>query len=402
MDRDRKQIRLLKITDITPCQIVDQIVGQLELFDLGTSNTPLYRALSYTWGVPNPTYSIIVNEQEFTIQSNLFGFLQIYGPRHLDEYIWIDQICINQNDIAERNHQVQQMTLIYQRAKEVLIWLGPDQNPTQVPQHREGCCFNKACKDWLVELDNCLWVEDLVHNDYWSRMWIIQEVLLAKSLTIYCGPTRLRWDQVKKFMVNNGSQSRAPITFWFLDWLVQRRRRESGEGRYQYSHFELDFKVAIKYCSKSACKDPKDKVYALQGLLKWDQRLEIDYNKETARVFSEAAAIVLWSSYEKNPDRFYGRDPYWDQRQDMFSPDVEWTPVGWNPLTEMVDVLDPIWHLACEMGFRTTAEKGGVGLGLDHSKLKLLVMAAAGHQGPICEGETFEALVKDIEDQFRE
>lgn len=142
MDRDRKQIRLLKITDITPYQIV----GQLELFDLGTSNTPLYRALSYTWGVPNPTYSIIINEQEFTIRSNLFGFLQIYGPRHLDEYIWIDQICVDQSNIEERNCQVRFMPDIYRGAEEVLIWLGPNKHHLQSSPDIEGDKYcNEVC-----------------------------------------------------------------------------------------------------------------------------------------------------------------------------------------------------------------------------------------------------------------
>lgn len=85
-----------------------------------------YYALSYTWGGPENQKPIIVNNQEVYVRSNLEAFLQKAYTLFHEVWIWVDALWINQNDLKERNHQVQQMGSIYTTARKVVIWLGSE------------------------------------------------------------------------------------------------------------------------------------------------------------------------------------------------------------------------------------------------------------------------------------
>jgi hypothetical protein len=88
-------------------------------------NIPRYVALSYTWGAPSPTFGFAVNgNKSLRIRQNLHNFFQVYhnDDLHEEEYMWVDQLCINQSSIEERNHQVSMMSSIYRGASHVLVW----------------------------------------------------------------------------------------------------------------------------------------------------------------------------------------------------------------------------------------------------------------------------------------
>jgi hypothetical protein len=84
---------------------------------------PPYKALSYTWGRPYPTEEILLNGARFSARENLWQYLRTFQPNE-DEFFWIDQICVDQENIEERNHQVEFMGDIYHEASEVVIRLG--------------------------------------------------------------------------------------------------------------------------------------------------------------------------------------------------------------------------------------------------------------------------------------
>jgi hypothetical protein len=88
------------------------------------SNRPYYEALSYMWGPPAPLKPIQINYNTTHVRENVWSALNHLRldsePRHL----WIDALCINQQDTLERNHQVGQMGRIYREAQRVVVWLG--------------------------------------------------------------------------------------------------------------------------------------------------------------------------------------------------------------------------------------------------------------------------------------
>ncbi|KAF2135365.1 uncharacterized protein K452DRAFT_239048, partial [Aplosporella prunicola CBS 121167] len=88
-------------------------------------NRPNYLCLSYTWGKQDSKKSISLDGYRFPVGENLSSALHQIRRRDEEIKIWIDAICINQNDIPERNSQVEMMGQIYSAAKKVLVWLGP-------------------------------------------------------------------------------------------------------------------------------------------------------------------------------------------------------------------------------------------------------------------------------------
>jgi len=82
---------------------------QLKLQTFLLSSSPPYNALSYVWGLPSPCRTIMVNGERLRIRENLWYFLWQASIPEGCEYLWIDALCINQDDTSERNHQVRMM-----------------------------------------------------------------------------------------------------------------------------------------------------------------------------------------------------------------------------------------------------------------------------------------------------
>ncbi|KAF4958811.1 hypothetical protein FGADI_2155 [Fusarium gaditjirri] len=118
-----RQFRLLTILSTTP-----EISCRLEVADLGGELS--FNALSYVWGDANVTEAILVNGHRIQVTTNLISALR-YAPYHLNRLenatsmkLWVDAICINQADDAEKGHQVSMMKDIYSQSGYVLCWLG--------------------------------------------------------------------------------------------------------------------------------------------------------------------------------------------------------------------------------------------------------------------------------------
>jgi hypothetical protein len=122
--KDFYSIRLLRLlpnennsSDIE-CQLFDYFLSYESL------EGHLYEALSYVWGIPQKTRSILLNNYAFKVTENLHSVLSRMRNQYLERVIWIDAICINQDDLKEREEQIQYMARIYGVAKSVIVWLG--------------------------------------------------------------------------------------------------------------------------------------------------------------------------------------------------------------------------------------------------------------------------------------
>jgi hypothetical protein len=283
-----------------------------------------YSALSYTWGDEPAEIPITVNESTFLVTPNLAAALE--GLRNNAKFggksrtLWIDAICINQEDVNERNHQVAQMQEIYAGAQEVVVWLGPADSTIELA----GSFVHDLCKHLndlgifdlsyytAVDLDRALeevttqfhqqkWlaVVELLLKPWWGRVWVIQELASAPRAILQSGNLSLPWPEMA--LVIHVLDTWHP-SLTQLELLGDLYETEVGEAIYRAASIAntrttfrrnvVNSLESLMYLSQlSQCKDPRDKVYALLGLASSEVRniIQPDYNRPIAWTF----AIVI-------------------------------------------------------------------------------------------------------------
>jgi hypothetical protein len=249
LDTTKPHIRLFRL-------IKDEesgaVYGRIECFH--HHQAPEYFALSYTWGEQYPLHHVPIGSegQLLSVRGNLANFLEVFKLRHVGDWIWIDQICIDQDSIQERNHQVQRMAEIYQNASAVIIWI----DTTLFSTSRFGkVVLNK--------------------HAYWERLWVVQEIMLARRRVIYHGMKTMDWSSFNS--VITAEVCSAPYKVY---WLCSQLGHQRSSMR--------DVKSIIRNFSANECADPRDKIYGLQALFEPDERLNVDYSKSVEAVFLDA------------------------------------------------------------------------------------------------------------------
>lgn len=161
-----------------------------------------YEALSWSWGNDVPQYGIVVIEGQerykLRVKRELALALKYLRKTNKERILWIDAVCIDQNNFNERNHQVQMMAMIYTRAKKVCIWLGEDDDNTNMAIHfiihqiMHLDRFDSICKD-EKNTDNWQALLALMQRRWFRRRWVVQEVALSRRAKVYCGVAKISW-----------------------------------------------------------------------------------------------------------------------------------------------------------------------------------------------------------------
>lgn len=116
------QIRILHLDPSDPRRDDSPLSGVLKVVNL--EDKPTYEALSYAWGGPDKSEVFHLPDGILRITSNLAAGLKELRHSDTSREIWIDAVCINQEDNSEKAKQVPLMATIYREAKCVLVWLG--------------------------------------------------------------------------------------------------------------------------------------------------------------------------------------------------------------------------------------------------------------------------------------
>ncbi|KAF2434121.1 HET-domain-containing protein [Tothia fuscella] len=307
------------------CELEEISVGPDQIADPYRDNeNVVFAALSYTWGEPTFSKSLYVLADrknnpagEITITENLHAALK-YLRRHDDTVVlWVDAVCINQSDIQERNSQVTQMATIYHVASEVLVWLGSES------PFNDG----QLCLDFFTRLGHCLFpikedsksqrtlstkstidhevelfqkttspgvVNAFLERFWFTRLWVIQEIIFAKDLDVFCGRTSTSWFAVeyglgKLLEMNRGQYTERSLTTIRVMSQIRNGRREVDPfyDLFRFSNFH--------------CSDPKDRIYALLGVMDDDSWIDgppvvsstVDYTDSVENVYTRFA-IERW------------------------------------------------------------------------------------------------------------
>jgi hypothetical protein len=182
---------------------------QCSLQTVSLEDHPTYNALSYVWGDVEDNFPITVDGTVFLATKNLKLALQYIREAHRDIVLWVDALCINQNDTDERNNQVPLMGTLYSEAKEVIIWLGeadettdglvrvvqetglPALPATDAEDYEESWL---RYKNTFARTMSSLAILGL--RPWWHRVWTVQECILARSDPIFrCGSHIFLWER---------------------------------------------------------------------------------------------------------------------------------------------------------------------------------------------------------------
>jgi hypothetical protein len=317
LDFATREIRLLQLhpgefTNDLVCSFIHGSIGHL---------VP-YEALSYVWGSQDYKSPVTLSGHDWHVTPSLAAALRHLRSETESLTLWIDQLCINQEDDEERNIQVGFMRDIYAGANRVLVWLG------------ESTLASEAAFDVLTRLNPAqfedeaiaytalqlpgihVWIRAVItsifFNPWWQRVWIIQEIAYAQDALVLCGAKSATWRTVSGVIkaiwahcsdlveeVEDSMGRSEPKSFiWQRLEHVRREIQEDHQGIKAW-----DLILWFRYCQSTR---PEDRIYALLGMC-LDIRntgFEVDYKRphhDTFTLFTkhmiEAERSLRWLSF---------------------------------------------------------------------------------------------------------
>lgn len=179
LSTDRFDIRLLRIR---PGAEEEPISCTLSRYQEGADD---WSCLSYTWGSEPASETITINGGPFLVRPNLLEFLKEARRRKMTSPLWIDSICIHQNNVFERASQVASMSTIFRNADCVIAWLGRgDANIARAFEAIDSGFVSDSQNMSVavavhifgnVTFDECNALFALCGHDFWTRLWIKRE-----------------------------------------------------------------------------------------------------------------------------------------------------------------------------------------------------------------------------------
>jgi hypothetical protein len=266
------------------------------------ATAPKYEALSYCWGTEVATRTIPEgNLRGCLVSEHLWRALKRLRMPSENRLVWIDAICINQQDIDERNHQLGLMRHIYAKALRTIIWIG-DFDPTTKSCKRaflgDGDTDLTLCvSPGLPETEHENAVEDLRHDlrrlqvqsnskgtsdVWWRRLWCIQEFhFSANKPSVYIGPHAVKWGHFHDLFDSLSGRADHPLATF------QQLRDKTPK-----SLVEL---LALTGAFNSS--DPRDRIFALLGMAPAaGAAIPPDYRHSVIRVIEEAVLYLIEES----------------------------------------------------------------------------------------------------------
>lgn len=340
----------IRLCSLLPGNFTDPINCHIEAFDLNDGLE--FEALSYTWGDAADRLCIEANGEAILVTKNLATALVYLRKDSGARYLWIDAICINQNDIDERSRQVALMGKIYQSARLVVSWIGirdPFFDPfiemehaTLLVRHIKFLKGYLPFQEYLENIDsqkpysgfedhmntfnNGLYSLQLLIGErerekpaYWQRAWIIQEVAAAKLWILQSGSYIISEEDVQLVTEFISSPIIAPL----MDGRYKQRKfrsqlqsdrfvpisiyrsllypgQEDKEKRIARARGPLEFLALLRHNRSRLCADKRDKVYSILGLSDHinisQPGISVDYSKSISEVYIETVQSIIQST----------------------------------------------------------------------------------------------------------
>ena len=333
--QSERYIRLLRLKASTTAQ--SSIVCSLSQCDIDSFECPAYSAVSYTWGEGAAEHRIYLEDHAggshrhrqsyFNVRSNLTNLLRHLRHRLHDRWLWIDALCIDQSSDDERIHQVKLMGKIYSRSNMVVAWIESSDYPTALrrllpkkrpqvepPQGVLQAVFQPKRKPQVDSprtvvqtafrvlrspnqnyrsgnISRYEWecVYYFCSLPFWTRKWIIQEVILGPTVVLQAGYEILPITAVESFVEAITRTPSDPARYHddHLPFRLSAYKRTSAaalalhrpERRQGHDTCTTLHKLLERY-QNNECSQLCDHVYALYNLIVRNRaHLELDYTQ---------------------------------------------------------------------------------------------------------------------------
>ncbi|KAL8337540.1 hypothetical protein RB598_006437 [Gaeumannomyces tritici] len=334
IDLSKKAIRLLRLfravdpEDDVKCEIFQSFLDKDQALNVE------YEALSYTWSdttdeghrpgeAPGRKCILIqvINDLcTLHVTENLYMALKHLRLPDSDRILWIDAICINQdeneNEKGEKNHQVGQMNIVYSSAQNVIIWLGPGSSAITELFYASAKLHEHAAQQCLLmgqtrlEMWKAVWrslnplsegnapllrehhsdaLMTVLRRPWFGRVWVIQEVALAKKATIMCGrastPTSSFALMPSLLGVKAPEQAQA-----LLDVMPSPVRKEERS----WWNEKRDLLAVLRKFGNCSSSKPRDRIYALLGISADPHAIKPKYEAAEQQVVGDVLKFIIF------------------------------------------------------------------------------------------------------------
>jgi len=290
-----------------------------------------YSAVSYTWGLGPAEHRVWIGDKFLLLRSSIWRFLKhcCKTEVHGKTMLWIDSICIDQNNVLEKNFQVQLMKDIFQNAEKVLVWLS-EASESGIDKVLGQCCYEdfprwlrtnkdrKYClsytffngfldeaystpgKDALAEA-----VDALYKCRYFTRLWIIQEFAFARRLLFVLGACTFRayhvqainhWRRYRYDAIHDPPMSNTPARQEYI------MRQSVIEQLFYFREVRKPLPLAYLLVTFSGhhCQNPKDRVYGFLGFIDPSNTLLVDYEITNEELFAQCIELLTVGDRESD------------------------------------------------------------------------------------------------------
>lgn len=273
-----------------------------------------FEALSYTWGSPEHDSNIILDDDRvLPITANLSAFLHYRREKDHPVRLWVDAVCINQNDTKERNRQVSSMNMLYAAAPLLTIWLGPPDTESDAAMRelRKLSGGHPYQKLHTMERGVFVAIEKLLSRDWWTRVWIIQELRFGADYSergntlVMCGQECIKWPSLilacARLELSGRDWRRGSPKVdnaLRLDALARSSFLTPEVSLQEYQTYNITrlFRNVIEFRPFKAT-DPKDKIFALSGMILSAEypgpAMPVLYEFSKEEIYSVFAATVM-------------------------------------------------------------------------------------------------------------
>lgn len=272
-----------------------------------------YRALSYVWGESSHTERLWTPAGTLLITSNLKAALQTIRQKQEPMILWVDRVCINQEDADEKATQIRLLPHIFQRAISVLAFTGDGPEIERAIETLMQIRAKGAVKLWPKSLppippswnsrtvpvrEDPVWqdIQRLFTSPWFRRAWVVQEVVLAVSVRIVCRKWVVDWNDLysatqtidREYRLLGGISASDFCPWEFFLELAQHREWEARQTRWAL----INLLESFRYLGSTLTRD---RFFALLGISSDGGNLgfQPDYTSPLEDVIKRYAAVFI-------------------------------------------------------------------------------------------------------------